>query len=247
MKLDDIHIGTSGWRYEHWRGSFYPEELSATEEFISYYAEKFNTVEVNTSFYHLPNEKTVKKWSELTPEHFIFTCKASRYITHMKKLCEPGVSLGKLYRVLENFGEKLGPILFQLPPHWRKNTDRLAQFLSQLSKEHRYAFEFRNTTWLAEDTYELLRDYNVALCFYDFKQYQPPEIITSDLIYIRPHGPNETPYTGSYDEHTITDYAKKIRNWRNDGKLIYCYFDNDEKAYAPKDALRLIEQVKHLS
>ncbi|STY29639.1 Protein of uncharacterised function DUF72 [Legionella wadsworthii] len=153
----------------------------------------------------------------------------------------------KLFTNLSYFGEKIGPILFQLPPRWHKNIERFGEFIKQLTKDYRYAFEFRDRTWLDEDVYELLREYNIASCFYDFKAYQAPEIVTSDLIYIRLHGPHAAPYTGSYSRDKLAHYATKIHNWEKEGKLVYCYFDNDQNAYAPRDSQRLIEFLEKYS
>src|SRR5215217_2193905 len=142
----DIRIGTSGWHYEHWRGPFYPENLSKGG-FLEYYAGHFDTAEINNSFYRLPEKKTLVRWRETVPEGFVFSVKASRYLTHMKKLKDPREPLGRLLDRVSVLGTRLGPILFQLPPRWRANPERLQGLLEILPENHRYAFEFRDPSW----------------------------------------------------------------------------------------------------
>ncbi len=243
MAKGQIYIGTSGWNYKTWKGLFYPENVRQAD-LLRKYAESFSTVELNTSFYHVPKKTSVETWAEQSPDNFLFACKASRYLTHMKKLKEPEEGLARLWEVFEPFGDKQGPILFQLPPGWKVNPERLAEFISHLPPRYRYTFEFRNQTWLRDEVYDLLRENNICLCFYDFKQFRPPEVVTADFIYIRLHGPMETPYWGSYEEDDLKNYTKKIKRWSKEGKDVYCYFDNDHEANAPKDALRLIDKVK---
>ncbi|KTD21095.1 DUF72 domain-containing protein [Legionella londiniensis] len=239
---DNLRIGTSGWNYKSWQGEFYPEGINDSE-LLPYYAERFNTVELNNSFYQLPDKGHIKIWRKMTPQGFIFSCKASRYITHMKKLLDPEEGISKLFASLSHFEEKLGPIVFQLPPNWRVNIGRLRSFIHTLSNDYRYVFEFRDKSWHREDVYELLRGANLTLCFYDFKGFQSPEVITSDLIYVRLHGPKEKPYEGSYDGRILAGLAQKFLHWLDEGKTVYCYFDNDKKGAAPKDAIRLIDKV----
>ena len=196
-------------------------------------------MELNNSFYQIPSQKNVKIWAEITPPHFMFSCKANRYITHYKKLEDTTETVEKLLNAFSNFEEKLGPILFQFPPYWPIDIPRLNTFIEQLPKRYLYTFEFRHKSWFCEELYELLDKYNLSLCFYNHKIYRSPEIITSQFIYVRMHGPNEEAYQGSYEDSILLEYAQKFINWRKEGKAIYCYFDNDEKANAPKDAQRL--------
>ncbi|STY29975.1 Protein of uncharacterised function DUF72 [Legionella wadsworthii] len=235
------HIGTSGWVYEGWKEIFYPKSLAAKNE-LTYYASIFNTVELNSSFYRVPSIKSVEKWKEMTPGQFIFSCKASRFLTHVKMLKDAQESVNYLLQVLEKFDEKLGPILFQLPPYWPMNSKRLEIFINLLPDSFQYTFEFRNKTWLCDEIYNLLAKNNIALCFYDYRGYQCPEIITSDFIYIRLHGPNPQPYYGHYEERTLLNYAQKFAHWQKQVKRIFCYLDNDQKAVAPHDA----QQLAHL-
>lgn len=242
MAKGRIHIGTSGWNYKTWKGLFYPEELKQ-KDWLSEYAKRFGTVELNTSFYHIPKRDSMTDWVELSPDSFLFSCKASRYLTHMKKLRDPREALERLWDAFAAFGNKLGPVLFQLLPGWRVNTNRLAEFIRYLPAHYRYTFEFRNHSWLCQEVYDLLGGSNINLCFYDFKQFRSSEVVTADFIYIRLHGPMETPYWGSYSDADLNSYARKIKRWSAAGKVVYCYFDNDQEANAPKDALRLISRI----
>lgn len=239
MKKNNFRIGTSGWSYADWRGRFYPQEIKSNE-FLQYYSRRFNTVEINNSFYRLPTAKNIKHWHELTPDDFIFSCKASRYITHMKRLHETEQAVDNLLAIFSSFQKKLGPILFQFPPSWRLNSPLLKKFAASLSKDFDYVLEFRNTSWFCPEIYDLLNSHQIALCFYDYKGYQSPEIITAPFVYLRLHGPKKSAYEGSYSTPKLAEYAQKIASWKNQGKRIYCYFDNDKKSCAPINADCLI-------
>jgi uncharacterized protein YecE (DUF72 family) len=236
------HIGTSGWHYKHWKGPFYPEGFPE-KDFLSYYSNHFNAVEINNSFYRLPDKKTLKQWHRTVKDDFIFTVKASRYITHMKKLKEPQKSLSNFLNTISSLNDKLGPILFQLPPNWHMDLKRIEAFIAEFPDKHRYAFELRDRTWFDESLYKLLSEYNVAFCIYDLKGKMSPEIITADIVYIRLHGPNEIAYQGSYPKRQLTAWANKFNNWVKEGKEVYCFFDNDQKGYAAKNALTLLQIV----
>jgi uncharacterized protein YecE (DUF72 family) len=232
-----IHIGTSGWHYQHWKGHFYPADLPE-RDMLHYYINHFSCVEINNSFYQLPQEKTISKWYAEVPESFIFTVKGSRYITHMKKLKNSyKSSLQFLDRVnlLEN---KLGPILFQLPPRWKCNPERLNEFLETLPKEYRYAFEFRDPSWFNEEIYKILKIHSAAFCIYDFNQRQSPKEITTDFVYLRLHGPSG-PYEGSYSRKNLSRWIEHLCVWAKKRIKIYCFFDNDQKGYAVQDAIKL--------
>jgi uncharacterized protein YecE (DUF72 family) len=232
-----IQIGTSGWHYHHWLGPFYPEH-TATADFLAFYQQHFHTVEINNSFYHLPAEKTLGDWRDQAPQGFIFAVKASRYITHMKKLTAPEQSLKLFFdrvKILEN---RRGPILFQLPPHWHFNPDRLQEFLKALPIGYQYAFEFRDQSWHNQDAYELLAEHGAAFCIYEFGGVLSPREVTASFVYIRLHGPGG-PYQGSYDPKTLADWAGAISTWVTQGKDVYCYFDNDQAGYAAQNALTL--------
>ncbi|GGY76805.1 DUF72 domain-containing protein [Marinobacter zhanjiangensis] len=237
-----IRIGTSGWNFDSWRGSFYPEGLGE-DALLGEYAHSFDTVELNNSFYQLPAETSVKEWLKASPREFLFSVKASRYLTHMKKLKDAGEGLDRFLAAVEPFGSKLGPVIFQLPPRWRVNVGRLTAFLEQLPPGYRYAFEFRDTSWLCDEVYEVLTSHNAALCYYHYKGYRSPPVATADFVYIRLHGPGETAYTGSYDGRTLAGLARRLVNWAQEGRDVFCYFDNDDKACAPRDARRLLGAI----
>src|ERR1051325_8260952 len=168
-----IFVGTSGWHYKHWRQLFYPKELS-TSDWLSFYARLFNTVELNNSFYHLPPVTAFDAWRDTTPARFLFAVKGSRFITHMKKLKDPESSTIRFFSGAERLGKKLGPILFQLPPRWQVNVERLANFLAALPPPHRYVIEFREDSWMVEEVFAVLRHYNVAFCIHDLSAQQTP-------------------------------------------------------------------------
>ncbi len=237
----EIRIGTSGWHYKHWVGNFYPERWPA-KKMLGYYLERFDTVEINNSFYRLPPESAVSDWYIATPTNFCFAVKGSRFLTHMKKLADPAAGLEKFFSRIDLLRDKLGPILFQLPPNWEINLGRLEGFLQALPDWHRYAFEFRNPTWNTTELFQLLRKYNAAYCPYHLAGYESPIEVTADFTYVRLHGPGGK-YQGSYDDGALNNWAERIRSWREQLKAIYVYFDNDDSGYAPVDALRLRDMV----
>lgn len=243
MTRGRIHIGTSGWHYSHWVGPFYPSGTSS-EQFLSYYTGFFGTVEINNTFYQLPARETLAGWREGTPDDFLFACKASRFITHMKKLGDPKQSVKRFFHTIEVLGDKLGPVLFQLPPRWHLNLDRLKCFLEALPKSWRYAFEFRDDTWFTQDTLKVLTEHGAAFCMYDLAGRQSPEEVTTDLVYIRLHGPGKA-YQGQYGTRVLARWAAQCLSWSKEGKDVYLYFDNDEKGYAAQDALALKRLVDH--
>jgi uncharacterized protein YecE (DUF72 family) len=236
-----IHIGTSGWHYEHWRGPFYPEDLPK-KRFLEYYRQYFRTVEINNSFYRLPRKETLISWRDTAQQGFIFAVKGSRFITHMKKLKDPESSLSRFMEVVGVLGEKMGPILFQLPPRWRFNRERFHAFLEALPQDCRYAFEFRDPSWFVPEAYEELHRQGAAFCIYELAGRHSPREVTADFIYIRLHGP-EGAYQGQYDTRVLAGWAGAFSTWTSQGKEVFCYFDNDEAGYAPQDALRLHEMV----
>lgn len=233
-----LRIGTSGWHYAHWVGSFYPAGTEP-EAFLPFYARHFRSVEINNIFYRLPDRATLVAWRDATPPGFLFACKASRYITHMKKLKNPEAATRRFFDLVPALGEKLGPILFQLPPHWHADPARLSQFLSSLPSGFRFAFEFRDETWFAAPIYRLLERHGAAFCAYDLDSRQSPIRTTADFAYVRLHGP-DGPYRGRYTGQALAGWAKRLRNWQSAGLDAYCYFDNDEAGYAAADALRLL-------
>ena len=231
-------IGTSGWHYDSWRGPFFPPELRIKDQ-LRYYATQFQTTELNGVFYRTPTEDVVRGWRDQTPVDFVFAWKASKFITHWKRLSAHSQnSLELLESRLSLLGEKAGPILFQLPPQFARNDERLASFLKMLNRKRRYAFEFRHPSWYTPRVLRLLSDENIALCISDHADAPAPWRRTADFAYVRGHGPGGR-YRGHYTLATLTKWHKAIKAWRSRGFDTYVYFDNDQKSAAPLDGLRL--------
>ena len=239
----EIRIGTSGWHYKHWAGPFYPKNCSPATMF-EHYVEFFDTVEINNSFYRLPERRTFEFWREAAPKDFLFTVKASRFITHNKKLKDPEPALERLFGAADGLKKKLGPILFQLPPKWKINLERLAEFLAVLPHGRRYTFEFRETSWIDKKVFALLRRHNAACCLYELAGYRTPLVTTADWVYVRLHGPGGK-YEGNYSSAQLAAWAKRIAAWSRHLRAVYVYFDNDQAAYAAHNALKLKQLVQH--
>ncbi|WP_114779565.1 DUF72 domain-containing protein [Botryobacter ruber] len=237
-----IHIGTSGWHYKHWIGNFYPHGMKP-KDFTGHYIKHFKTVEINNSFYKLPAAETFANWRASVPDDFVFAVKGSRFITHMKKLKDPQQSIARFFENVNALEEKLGPILFQLPPGWGVNEERLAAFLAALPPYYRYTFEFRHHSWYSPGVLDLLRRYNAAFCIYELEWHLSPMEVTADFVYVRLHGPDGK-YAGSYSDDTLHWWAGNCINWKNEGKDVYLYFDNDQYGYAAFNAMRLQELVQ---
>ena len=238
--MPEIHIGTSGWHYKHWCGPFYAKGCPASK-MLAHYVQCFDTVEINNSFYRLPNESTFENWRESTPGNFLFAVKASRFLTHNKKLKDPENALQNFLPRAERLGHKLGPILFQLPPSWRVNLERLREFLTVLPKIHQYVFEFREPSWNTPAVYDILRRHNAAFCIYELAGFHAPIEITADFTYIRLHGPGAR-YQGSYSKAVLRSWAQRIADWK-DLRSVYVYFDNDQAGYAAQNAIELKRMV----
>jgi uncharacterized protein YecE (DUF72 family) len=234
-----VYIGTSGFHYKHWVGTFYPPKTAASK-MLAYYDERFDTVELNNTFYRLPKESALINWRESTPLNFLFAAKGSRFITHMKKLKDPEQSIARYFDAIDILEEKLGPILFQLPPNWEVDAARFEDFLKALPKHHRYAFEFRNQTWDVPVIYDLLAQHRAGYCIFDLAGFQSPLHVSTDLVYVRLHGPGGK-YQGSYSDDALGTWATRIRQWRTEERSVYIYFDNDDSGYAAFNALRLKE------
>ncbi len=235
------HIGTSGWSYDHWHGPFYPAGLPPAER-LAHYARRLASVEIDNAFYQLPSEDTLVRWREAVPAGFVFATKASRYITHMKKLMDPADNVPRFVERMETLGDKLGPILFQLPPRWHRNIERLERFLDALDHRHRWAFELRDHSWIDDSVLALLESRNTAFCIYELDGYLSPAQVTADFVYVRLHGPDGA-YRGSYDDAALDHWADRIRAWTERGLDVYCYFDNDDAGYAVLNALALAERL----
>ena len=237
-KRAPLYIGTSGWTYDDWRGRFYPEAVPR-RDWLPWYATQFASTEINGSFYRTPSLEAVKSWRDRTPPGFLFAWKASRFITHWKRLSAKSEnSIELMVSRLAALGGKCGPVLFQLPNRFRADRERLADFFTMLPRDYRYAFEFRHESWYEDSILALLRDNDVSLCISDHHEAPAPWEATADYVYIRGHGPTGR-YAGSYPIARLQKWAAHIRRWRKAKKTIFVYFDNDQKSAAPKDAKRL--------
>jgi uncharacterized protein YecE (DUF72 family) len=241
--MKEVFIGTSGWTYDGWRGPFYPEDL-ATKHWLPWYATQFPTVEIDGSFYRTPSLQAVRGWRDRTPEGFLFSWKASKYITHWKRLSEKSEnSIALMETRLKALSPKVAVVLFQLPPQFAKNRERLASFFKLLPRRYRYAFEFRHPSWYEDDILDLLRDHDAALCLSDHRDAPAPWQVTARHVYVRGHGPTGE-YKDRYPDKTLRLWARAVRTWRRQRRTVFVYFDNDWKSAAPKDARRLIELVE---
>lgn len=245
--MGELRVGTSGWVYADWRGRFYPESLKQ-KDYLHYYARHFNTTEINYSFYQLPTPEAYRNWAESVPENFIFAVKLSRYITHIRRLKDVRDEWRRFLDHAAPLGNKLGPILIQLPPSFRYDRARLEQFL-QLAREendYRLAFEFRHASWFDPQALELLRKYGAAAVIADSSRYpQAPSVPTAHFVYLRFHGPGEL-FSSRYTDEQLSVWAQKIRAWLEAGLTVYAYFNNDFHAYAVANAKRLVELVAGL-
>ncbi|MBA3815524.1 MAG: DUF72 domain-containing protein [Parachlamydiaceae bacterium] len=234
-----VYVGTSGFSYSHWKENFYPKGLP-TKKWLEYYSREFSTVELNTTFYHLPLISTVNNWQKQVSDNFIYAVKASRYMTHQKRLLDCKASVDLFYDRMKLFKTKAGPILFQLPPSFKMDKERLIEFIKNLKKSHDHVFEFRHESWYVSEIYEILEKNKLALCITDLNGKLSPEEITSNFTYLRLHGPKKA-YQGSYGSK-LKDWKSKIEKWST--KIsVYCYFDNDEKGYAIQDAKTLKDML----
>ena len=233
-----ILIGTSGWHYDSWRGPFFPKGLPLKHQ-LQYYASQFQTTELNGVFYRTPTYEAVKSWRAQTGKNFVFAWKASKFITHWKRLSHNSVnSLELLEERLSLLGNKAGPILFQLPPNFEADADRLVSFFELLSKKRRYSFEFRHPSWYQPRIMKLLSKQNISLCLSDHQDAPAPWKRTADFVYIRGHGPGGH-YKGHYRPDTLAQWARHIKSWKRQGCDVFIYFDNDQKSAAPADAMKL--------
>jgi uncharacterized protein YecE (DUF72 family) len=239
--VNQVHVGCSGWNYAHWRdGVFYPPRLPASD-WLAYYAQHFETVEVNATFYRLPKISTVAGWVEHTPPGFVLAVKASRYLTHVKRLNALGDSLETLLARLQPLldSQKLGPILWQLPPNFPRDDDRLAAALDELPRGLRHAFEFRDESWFVEETYRLLREAGVALVVAD-RAGAPGlrrEEATADFAYVRLHAGSHGG-GGNYSHAELGAWKRRLEGYARSGE-VFAYFNNDWEGYAVENALYL--------
>jgi uncharacterized protein YecE (DUF72 family) len=234
----DIRIGTSGYHYKHWRGPFYPAKIPASK-MLDFYAKHFDTVELNNSFYRLPAETCFEEWKISTPPNFVFAVKASRFLTHNKKLKDPENALENLLPRAAHLGPKLGPILFQLPPRWQVNQERLKSLLKILPRSLRYAFELRDQSWIKPEIEKVLERYGAAFCIYELAGYHSPLTVTTDFAYVRLHGPGPGKYQNSYEQSRLRRWSDQIHEWAKRLRAVYIYFDNDQAGFAARNAMTL--------
>ncbi len=235
----DVRIGCSGWSYPHWRKRFYPEKMPARKHF-AFYAQHFNTVELNNPFYRQPPRERFEAWREQAPPGFLFAVKGSRYVTHIKRLAGEKKSIDLVVDAALGLGEKLGPILFQLQATFHVDLDRLERFVGMLPTDVRFTLEFRHDSWLVPAVFELLRSHRIALCIPDHPKMPRALELTSDFIYIRMH----LPPTGlGYGQRALQPWADRVVAWHHDGLDVFVYFNNDMEGHAIKDAKTLISLV----
>jgi uncharacterized protein YecE (DUF72 family) len=241
--MPDVLVGTSGFSYRHWRGTFYPEGL-AQKNWLGYYCERFPTVELNVTFYRLPKEEAFRKWRSETPERFLFALKGSRFITHIKRLKDPADPLKTFMDRIRPLGPKIGMLLWQLPPNFKRDTERLKGFLKALRRyRRRNVVEFRNESWLEGEVFDLLKDEGVGLCMADWPPFVDELPITADFTYIRRHGHGGS-YDTKYSVKELRNDARRIRKYLRRNKDTYIYFNNDAEGYAPQNALELKKILK---
>jgi uncharacterized protein YecE (DUF72 family) len=239
-KSSTIRIGTSGWHYDHWIGRFYPEKMRK-ENWLEYYAQHFDTVEINNTFYHMPREQTMSNWRDKVPADFLFAVKASRYITHIKKLHNTAEEVARFFALADLLGSRLGPILYQLPPNLHKNLERLDEFILSLPKRDSAVFEFRDKSWYDQETFDLMNRRGVALCVHDMGDKAPPRLVTGGLAYVRFHG-TDGRYAGNYPDHVLHDWADWLLAQIPNVRAIYAFFNNDISGHALNNA-RTLRQI----
>jgi len=230
-------VGCSGWQYKHWRGDFYPGTLPQSQWF-EHYAAAFDTVEINNTFYRLPEAHTFASWASRAPRGFLFAVKASRFLTHMKKLKDPDEPLDRFFSRARSLGQHLGPVLYQLPPGWKADRDRLEQFLRVLPRNARHVIEFRDPSWYEDDVLALLEQHAVALCLHDMRGSATRRMRVGPFVYVRFHGSSGT-YNGSYPDDRLADWAAWLNEQIAADADVYAYFNNDVGGHAPRNALTL--------
>lgn len=241
--MSTIHVGTSGFSYADWRGVFYPEEVKP-KTYLEYYASHFDCVEINASFYHLPKKKVVQGWYERTPSHFRFCPKMSRLITHTHHLKSPDL-LYAFFNVFEPLQQKMGPILIQLPPSLKFGAPQVEPFFHILKdrySSYSFAIEARHPSWISEDAYGLLKKYGLEWVVADSANIYPSApVVTGKIAYLRFHGPGAL-YSSDYPADILKKYALLARQWIQQKKKIWAFFNNDVQGYAVKNA----REFRHL-
>jgi uncharacterized protein YecE (DUF72 family) len=252
MPAGEVHVGCSGWQYKHWQGDFYPAELPQTRWF-AHYALFFDTVEINNSFYRLPEATTFARWRDQAPRHFVYAVKVSRFLTHMKKLKDPYDPLVRFFDNARELDTHLGPVLYQLPPNFSINLERLETFLRTLPggpegppvqpPPLRHVIEFRDPSWYDDRVYALLEKYRVALCLHDMQGSATGRMAVGPFIYERFHF-GQKKYGGAYDDDRLDAWGSWLSTQAAARRDVFAYFNNDTGGHAPKDALRLRERIQ---
>lgn len=247
MAQGTCYVGTSGWSYPHWaKGRFYPKGMKQGD-WLRFYAEHFSTVEVNMTFYRLPTVKLVERWRDIAPDSFLFTIKLWRRITHEKRLADCGDEVRRVIEAVSALSTKRGPLLVQLPPSMRCDPILLDRFLAVLHQtaadvSWRIAVEFRNTGWLCRAVHDVLDRHGAALCLADMPRCPVTEPNAAPFVYVRRHGPGGR-YRGRYAEEHVAADAARVRQWLNQGRDVYVYFNNDIEGHAVDNARQLIDAV----
>ncbi len=242
LQLAHYFIGTSGWHYDHWRGRFYPEKLPKAK-WLEFYARHFSTVELNNSFYRLPSETAFANWHDSSPADFAFAVKASRFITHIRRLKNSEEAAANFITRARILRGKLGPVLYQLPPNMHRNDEVLESFLSGLPQGTEHVIEFRHQSWLEKRVFEILREHNAGLCVFDMPDLHCPLVATADFAYIRFHG-SRALYSSCYSDEELADWAKRLTDLPANLKTVYIYFNNDAEAFAVRNAMTLRDYLK---
>lgn len=238
-----IHIGTSGWSYDHWAGVLYSRQATTLER-LDAYSSKFRTVEINNTFYRWPKDEVFSVWHERLPAGFVASVKASRGLTQFRRLKDPKPWLDRMEAGLSHLDEKRGPLLYQLPPHFSRDIRRLVDFLSELPKGQRAAIEFRHQSWHVEETYSILTAHGAAYCVMSGAQLPCVLRATTDFVYVRLHGPDQQHlYAGLYSENDLRWWTDRLREWGEQNRDVFAYFNNDGAGHAVRNALRLQELV----
>jgi uncharacterized protein YecE (DUF72 family) len=244
--LAHYFIGTSGWHYDDWRNRFYPEKLPKAK-WLEFYACHFPTVELNNSFYRLPSEAAFANWYDSSPTNFSFAVKVSRFITHIKRLKNIEEAVDNFIQRARILNEKLGPLLYQLPPSLQRNDETLASFLSNLPQGFKHVIEFRHQSWLDEKVFEIMRQHNAGLCVFDMPDFTCPLLATADFAYIRFHG-SDSLYSSCYSDEELAGWAKGIADLAASLDSVYIYFNNDVEGFAVSNAATIrdfLEKGRH--
>lgn len=241
--MSELRIGTSGWVYESWRGLFYPDELKAKDE-LPFFANEFSTVEINYTFYKLPDEEVFSAWRNQVPKEFLFAVKASRFLTHMKKLKDAEEPWERIIRRAEKLKNKCGPILLQFPEKWKKNKERLEEFFEVVKnssgKKYKLVFELRNKSWATDDIFDLLSKHNAAFCIADSYKFKRFDVVTADFVYFRFHGMSKS--SADYSKQRLRKESEIIGGFLEEGLDVYVYFNNDTEGFAIENA-RTLKQL----